>query len=253
MNISSRDKKILIVFVGLIAAVLSYFLVLSPTLEDNAALESENAQLSAHLSELKEMVTREEEYVSETERMNREVEQILSEFPSYLQTENGIMDVVELEDETGAQVPSLTIADPVLVEITVASDAAQETDSTDSASETATASAASQYSLYDVNTNLSYTSSYAGMKQLIDLIVSDDNKRSVSTFSATFDNSTGEITGAVSFESFFIFGQDKDYVPADIPTMDHGTQNIFGSVDIDTSSSGSSDDDSDSDTDSDSD
>lgn len=238
MKISSRDIKILIVFIGLIAVALSWFLVLSPTLDENEAMEAQNATLSTRLADLRTKVAREDEYRSETERMEQELAQILSDFPSYLQTENGIMDVVELENKTGAEVPSLTVADPVLIEITAAS-ASTDTDSTSDASETVTASAASQYALYDVNTNLSYTASYAGIKQLINLIVKNDDKRSISTFSATFDNSTGEITGAVSFESYFIFGQDKDYEPADIPSIDHGTQNIFGSVDASSNASSS--------------
>lgn len=241
MKISSRDKKILIVFIGMIAAVLSYFLVFNPTLEDNEKLEAENARLNTRLADLRSKAAREEEYRSETERMNLEVEQILSDFPSYLQTENGIMDVVEIENKTGAQVPSVTIADPVLIEISATAEASADNaaaSATDTAADSAdaqtevTASAASQYYLYDVNTNLSYTSTYAGMKQIIDLIAKDEDKRSVSTFSATFDNTTGEITGAVSYESYFIFGQDKDYEPADIPSINHGTENIFGSVDV---------------------
>jgi hypothetical protein len=72
------------------------------------------------------------------------------------------------------------------------------------------------------------------MKEMVDMVATAQDKRSVSTFSATFDNATGEITGALSFESYFIFGQEKDYEPADIPSIKHGTSNIFGSVDYDT-------------------
>jgi hypothetical protein len=69
------------------------------------------------------------------------------------------------------------------------------------------------------------------MKNMLDRIVSVQDKRSISTFSATLDNSTGEIVGSLCFESYFIRGQDKDYEPADIPSIKHGTDNIFGAVD----------------------
>jgi hypothetical protein len=72
------------------------------------------------------------------------------------------------------------------------------------------------------------------MKNMLNRIVSVQDKRSISSFSATFDNSTGEITGTLNFESYFIYGQEKDYEPADIPNIKHGTDNIFGSVDYET-------------------
>jgi hypothetical protein len=234
MTVSNRDKKLIIALIGVLAAVLSYFFVFKPMSEKNQALENENIQLSSRLADLRMKQTKEEDYVNETERMNQEVAQILTEFPSYLQIENGIMDVVALEDRTGVDIPSVTIADPVAIE--VASTAAQTAETTDgqTTDQTAESSAASQYLLYDVNTNLSYTATYTGMKEMVDMVATAQDKRSVSTFSATFDNATGEITGALSFESYFIFGQEKDYEPADIPSIKHGTSNIFGSVDYDT-------------------
>jgi hypothetical protein len=228
MTISTRDQKILIAFIGVLAVVLSYFLVFAPTSEKNEALTMENAQLNAKIAELKAKQEKEEEYISETERLNREVATLLAEYPSYLMYENEIMDVVDLEKSADVFVSSLTLADPVVVSVgsSAQTDAADETDDQSAAS-----AAASQYSLYDAGTSVSYSGSYSGMKNMLDRIVSAQDKRSISTFSATFDNSTGEITGALNFESYFIYGQEKDYEPADIPSMKHGTDNIFGAGD----------------------
>ena len=130
-------------------------------------VKQENSQLSVRVADLQSKVAKQEEYVNETERMNKEVAQILTEFPSYLQIENGIMDVVDIENRTGASVPSLTIGDYVLVDIatntadttnttgttdtTATTDTAGTTDTTNS---TVVSSAATKYSLYDVNTNI---------------------------------------------------------------------------------------------------
>jgi hypothetical protein len=40
----------------------------------------------------------------------------------------------------------------------------------------------------------------------------------------------------MDYDAYFIFGQDKDYVSPDIPSINHGTQNIFGSIDTDSKS-----------------
>jgi hypothetical protein len=226
MSISSKDSKILVILVGLLAVVAVYFFVYKPTLEKNTALESENSTLSQRVDYLKSLVAKEEEYRSETERMNAEVAQMLVDFPSYLMIENEIMNVVDSEGVSNADIASVTVGDPTLVDVT--SDTTSELSGEEAA--TVASSAAEQYSLFDMNTSISYTASYEGMKQLINFVAGDKDKHSVSTFTATLDNSTGYITGVMDYDAYFIFGQDKDYVSPDIPSINHGTENIFGST-----------------------
>jgi hypothetical protein len=140
--------------------------------------------------------------------------------------ENEIMNVVDSEGVSNADIASVTVGDPTMVD--VASSTTSEL-SGDEAT-TVASSAAQQYSLFDMNTSISYTASYEGMKQLINFVAGDKDKHSVSTFTATLDNSTGYITGVMDYDAYFIFGQDKDYVSPDIPNFEHGTENIFGST-----------------------
>jgi hypothetical protein len=158
--------------------------------------------------------------------MNTEVAQMLTDFPSYLMIENEIMNVVDSEGVSKADIASVTVGDPTLIEVTSGT---TTDDGTGEATATVASTAAQQYSLFDMNTSISYTASYEGMKQLINFVAGDQDKHSVSTFTATLDNSTGYITGVMDYDAYFIFGQDKDYVSPDIPNFEHGTQNIFGS------------------------
>ncbi len=221
---SSKDKKLLIILAAIIVVAVSYFFVLKPTLEKNTRIENENANLNVKVAELQQMIEKEEEYRNETKRMKSEVELVLAEFPSSLRIENGIMDVVYLEKVTETTIPVLTISEPTLAVLN------GQATSADAVVQDTVADAASQYTLYDVNTSLSYDTSYKGLKSLIKEIVTDKNKRSISTIVATYDHSTGKITGSLSFESYFVFGQDKDYEKADIPAIKHGTNNIFGTT-----------------------
>jgi hypothetical protein len=225
MSVSSKECKLLVILVGILAVVAVYFWVYKPTLEKNATLQSENSTLSQKVDHLKSLVAKEEEYRSETERMNADVAQMLVDFPSYLMVENEIMNVVDSEGVSNADIASVTVGDPALVD--VVSSTSSEASGDEAA--TVTSSAAQQYSLFDMNTSISYTASYEGMKQLINFVAGDKDKHSVSTFTATLDNSTGYITGVMDYDAYFIFGQDKDYVSPDIPNFEHGTQNIFGS------------------------
>jgi hypothetical protein len=226
MSVSSKECKLLVVLVGILAVVAVYFAVYKPTMEKNTALESENATLSQKVDYLKSLVAKEEEYRSETERMNAEVAQMLVDFPSYLMIENEIMNVVDSEGVSNADIASVTVGDPALIDVAGSTTSESAGDGTT----TVTSSAAQQYSLFDMNTSISYTASYEGMKQLINFVAGDKDKHSVSTFTATLDNSTGYITGVMDYDAYFIYGQDKDYVSPDIPSINHGTENIFGST-----------------------
>jgi hypothetical protein len=226
MSVSSKECKLLVILVGILAVVAVYFAVYKPTMEKNTALESENATLSQKVDYLKSLVAKEEEYRSETERMNAEVAQMLVDFPSYLMIENEIMNVVDSEGVSNADIASVTVGDPALIDVAGSTTSESAGDGTT----TVTSSAAQQYSLFDMNTSISYTASYEGMKQLINFVAGDKDKHSVSTFTATLDNSTGYITGVMDYDAYFIYGQDKDYVSPDIPSINHGTENIFGST-----------------------
>jgi hypothetical protein len=229
---SAKDLKILFIVVGLGALAVVYFWVYKPTVEKNTALKSDNATLKQRVEYLQGLVAQEETFRSETERMDAEVEQILQEFPSYLMIENEIMNVVDSEDVTNAEISNFTIGDPAIVPVDTGTESTLEGDGS-----TVTSAAAGQYSLYNMNTSISYTASYEGMKELINFVADDNDKHSVVAFSATLDNSTGDITGVMSYDAFFIFGQDKDYVGPDLPDIDHGTENIFGSIDLDSGKS----------------
>jgi hypothetical protein len=82
-----------------------------------------------------------------------------------------------------------------------------------------------------VTTDIVYSASYTDTKSLISMIADDQNKRCMSSFTATYDASTGLLSGAIEFVSYYIDGQDdKPYVQADIPAMSHGVDNIFGTI-----------------------
>ena len=94
---STRDKKIIIVLVGAVLLALSYFLVFQQAQEKKTQLESENATLKQKYDELSILATKVEDYKKEIVTMNDEIEKTLVHYPSYLQIEDTIMDVVSLD------------------------------------------------------------------------------------------------------------------------------------------------------------
>ena len=249
MSISERDKKILIVFVGILIFALVYYFPIRSYTEDAEKLNTENVGLTAKLAELEAKVARESEIKAETTNYEADTLALVAKFPSFLQVENEIMDIVGLEKELKVEVPLITVNTPVEMKASdtpevaeaaeapqeVATEEAPEADSTTeapAADETGVAPAvANKYKLYDMSTNINYKGGYDSLKKFLDKIAKSTDKKSINSVSLTFDNKTGNLDGNIVYDSYFLAGSDRPYEEIITKTIRHGTKNIFGTVD----------------------
>ena len=254
MSISERDKKILIVFVGILIFALVYYFPIRSYTEDAEKLNTENVGLTAKLAELEAKVARESEIKAETTNYEADTLAMVAKFPSFLQVENEIMDIVGLEKELKVEVPLITVNTPVEMkasdapEVAEATEAPQEgtaeeapeeasnteasTTEAPAADETEVApAAANKYKLYDMSTNINYKGGYDSLKKFLDKIAKSSDKKSINSVSLTFDNKTGNLDGNIVYDSYFLAGSDRPYEEIITKTIRHGTKNIFGTVD----------------------
>ena len=254
MSISERDKKILIVFVGILIFALVYYFPIRSYTEDAEKLNTENVGLTAKLAQLEAKVARESEIKAETTNYEADTLAMVAKFPSFLQVENEIMDIVGLEKELKVEVPLITVNTPVEMkasdtpEVAEAAEAPQEvateeapedasttdasTTEAPAADETEVApAAANKYKLYDMSTNINYKGGYDSLKKFLDKIAKSSDKKSINSVSLTFDNKTGNLDGNIVYDSYFLVGSDRPYEEIITKTIRHGTKNIFGTVD----------------------
>ena len=249
MSISERDKKILIVFVGILIFALVYYFPIRSYTEDAEKLNTENVGLTAKLAELEAKVARESEIKAETTNYEADTLALVAKFPSFLQVENEIMDIVGLEKELKVEVPLITVNTPVEMKSSDApeaettqappqevatEEAPEEASATEApvADETGVAPAvANKYKLYDMSTNINYKGGYDSLKKFLDKIAKSTDKKSINSVSLTFDNKTGNLDGNIVYDSYFLAGSDRPYEEIITKTIRHGTKNIFGTVD----------------------
>ena len=251
---STRDKKIIIVLVGAVLLALSYFLVFQQAQEKKTQLESENATLKQKYDELSILATKVEDYKKEIVTMNDEIEKTLVHYPSYLQIEDTIMDVVSLEEETKSRVSNLSVATPTAIDIntgaavdenaaaTTTTDDSTTTDGTTTdgtttdGTTTTDQTAATQntiqplYQLYGVESTVVFEANNKGLKKLIELVAGADNRQKVASLTVAFNESNGKLDGTLVYDAYFLYGIDKAYESPYIPSMPHGTKNVFGTV-----------------------
>lgn len=265
MTISNREKKIILIVLGVLILVASYFLIFTSKSSENETLQAQNSSLQAKVLELQARIAKEQEMKTETERMNNELMVIVYSFPSFLRAEDGISNTISMEENQKIEVTSLTIADSQLLALTAedgsgntasggdtqstensdtntdanenenenegtAADASSSAPSDGTADQgSLNSSASTRYSVYEVNTALSYECNYKSLKELLGLFEDYSKRRSVQEVMATFDNSTGKIDGTMSYNSYFLIGSDKPYADY-IPEVSLGTDNVFGTI-----------------------
>lgn len=117
MNAKKSEINILIMLIGVLLAVLSYFVVYNNFSEKKDALAAENVTLQSEVDELQKLADNKQHYIDETNRMDNEIQDIMSGFPGELRAEDEVMYAANLELIHAIWAKGLSIGDTELVQI----------------------------------------------------------------------------------------------------------------------------------------
>ena len=262
MNISMRDKKLLLMFSGVAVFGLGWFFGYRPQMEEAANIEAANKPLEERLSNLLELAGNRDFYISETENVQNKFNEYVSKFPSDVKEENGIVLAQNIENSLGMQISNVGIATKEFVasidgsteeEIaeqneTMSEQANSQTreqideiEGTDSkaaeelqnASDIAAAQADSTSQtpvLYRTQDTLEFTGTYANLKDVVAYLAEQTGRLTVDNMNASYDTSTGYLTGSIVVNMFSMTGTGNTYTEPDAGQVAYGTSNLFGTL-----------------------
>lgn len=262
MNISMRDKKLLLMFSGVAVFGLGWFFGYRPQMEEAANIEAANKPLEERLSNLLELAGNRDFYISETENAQNKINEYVSKFPSDAKEENGIVLAQNIENSLGMQISNVGIATKEFVasidgsteeEIaeqneTMSEQANSQTreqideiEGTDSkaaeelqnASDIAAAQADSTSQtpvLYRTQDTLEFTGTYANLKDVVAYLAEQTGRLTVDNMNASYDTSTGYLTGSIVVNMFSMTGTGNTYTEPDAGQVAYGTSNLFGTL-----------------------
>lgn len=262
MNISMRDKKLLLMFSGVAVFGLGWFFGYRPQMEEAANIEAANKPLEERLSNLLELAGNRDFYISETENVQNKINEYVSKFPSDVKEENGIVLAQNIENSLGMQISNVGIATKEFVasidgsteeEIaeqneTMSEQANSQTreqideiEGTDSkaaeelqnASDIAAAQADSTSQtpvLYRTQDTLEFTGTYANLKDVVAYLAEQTGRLTVDNMNASYDTSTGYLTGSIVVNMFSMTGTGNTYTEPDAGQVAYGTSNLFGTL-----------------------
>ena len=262
MNISMRDKKLLLMFSGVAVFGLGWFFGYRPQMEEAANIEAANKPLEERLSNLLELAGNRDFYISETENAQNKINEYVSKFPSDVKEENGIVLAQNIENSLGMQISNVGIATKEFVasidgsteeEIaeqneTMSEQANSQTreqideiEGTDSkaaeelqnASDIAAAQADSTSQtpvLYRTQDTLEFTGTYANLKDVVAYLAEQTGRLTIDNMNASYDTSTGYLTGSIVVNMFSMSGTGNSYTEPDAGQVAYGTSNLFGTL-----------------------
>lgn len=235
MKIKKSDLNILIIFAGVAIAFCTWFFLYRSMVEKTAALNVANETLQAEVDYLQNLADHKQQYIDDTNAMQASIDEIQSHFPAEYRPEDDIMYIIGVENEQGAEIPSIGMSQASMIEVAIpeleapsssapASDGAEEGE--EAANDT-TDVVTTDINLYRTTLAVSMKSTYQGLKDIVNKLNTDEYRKSIDSVSVTFDVETGLLGSTMAFSAYSLTGTDAEYQSPTIPGIFYGTNDIF--------------------------
>lgn len=255
-KMSMRDKRILLMLLGIVVFVLGYFLVFQPQMAKAEEIEAQNVPLREKLNQLVEIEENQDYYISETNKYNQHVTDYTNMFPSDVKEEDAVLLGKGMEDKLGMWIFKMDFADQEFVasldtsglnngsegdDSTLSEQANQPTkdqineiEGTDG-TETDTSSAPdsldlNSVALYRVKNTMEFNGTYQELKDLVDYLAADASRLTIDSVDIDFSASTGDLGGTVVVNMYSMTGTGRTYTTPDISSVVLGNHNLFGTL-----------------------
>ncbi len=248
-KITEKEKRLLLILVTVLILVGSYQFGYQKFHSMAIELESKNQELTGRLIELQQKQAKKQKMIDETTEYKDGAKAILGQYPQVLTQEKNIIFVTELEQYAGMKVDSVAFNEMTIfytpdgVPITDTStetDVLTETENSvqekdnEVAENSLTAETKSDESIiqnsltgYESTIILTYQSTYEGLKKAIEFINTYHEKRHISDITASFDMTTGNLSGTISVV-LYEAGDGTNYEAPVLDNLGVGKDNIFG-------------------------
>ena len=237
MEISARDKKLLVYLLAISIIAGAYFFVAKPLLDKQAILNEEISELQQKVTHYTDIYNNMDNYESQIAEAQTKYNETCNKLFGGLNQDNTIMMVKDLENATDVWIARLSFTEEDVVFGEEIADATAEGSETTEGAETAEGaeaaaadgSEAAPASMQGVrqDLNIDYAASYDNFKRFIEYIENHDERLFISSINATYSVDSGLVGGSMVLSQYAILGTDKEYKAPEINNVTLGTDTIF--------------------------
>ena len=220
MRISKRDARLLLLLLGIVIFLFGYFGVFSPYQAKTEEVRDEISALTPTLRELQGYQDHMSAYQAGIDESSATIETEMARYPADVRTEDLVMYAIYLEKDLDIDVTSIEFSDVAAI--------AQ----IDSIAKTADGYAITPLTAYQCSMTASCDLSYAELKSLLLYPGKAPARTTLGSVSVSFDSESGQLVGSVIFDKYFIASGSDPYVPTEVPKVELGTRDLFGTFTV---------------------
>lgn len=213
MKTDRKTIGLLILLLGVVAAVMTWNFVYNDYKARTSELHGRYVTLKGQVEELEQKSLNSAQYEEEMIEMNVEMANLLTDFAVYQLPE----DFIKLCIENAESSDRIDYMDATNDAPTLLYTAGQS-------------SSLAPYSLFDQPVQLSFKTTYQGLKDTIAFIQSQLQIKKISSIDVTVD-SDGFMTGSLLVDNYYMTGSDIIYQDPQLPNVEYSSDNVFGSLD----------------------
>ena len=221
MKVNQKTLQYLLIL--LIAAIgfCAYRFGYTNFTEKAAAVELQNKAYQARIAELNAKIESEEIFDAGIVAADEVTKETLAKYGAGNTPEKTIMMITKLELAGDAEITSISFNDDTPLFVSTDTDEngdpVMEIDSTYIA--------------------INYTTSYQGLKDMMDFINNYGERMNVESFTATFNQETAGLSGSMVIDLYSVKDANHEYSAPSVGGVEIGTDNIFGTIDATASGS----------------
>lgn len=232
MKLKKSDVNILIMLAGILIPVAIYFFVYTSFTEKTAAMNADNETLQTEVDYLQDLADHKQQYIDDTAAMQIQIDEIKSRFPAEYKPEDDIMYIIGVENDYGAEIPTIAMGTSSMIEVAAAAEETAEApaegaEATDDAAGDTVDTTTPAISLYQTPISVSMQSSYRSLKDIVTYINTDTDRKSIDSLSVVFDTETGLLASTMAFNAYSLTGTEKEYTAPQVNGVFYGTSDIF--------------------------
>lgn len=216
MNVEHRDKGLLTLVLGMLIFFLSCYFGFRNFYNETQQLRVQNEMLNEQLAELEKAAVDKEKYAGLEKELQSGMEEKIRQFPEDIISEEIVLYMEELEQKSEVHISEITIPEKRSITMEQEGNPAEVSEDSDATAENnheadgENISDMESMSFSCVESDIAYSATYSGLKDMLRLITVDTDRKSIDNISGIFDEKTGKVSGTMTVNFFLLEESGKE-------------------------------------------
>jgi hypothetical protein len=224
MKISDKDKNLLLVALGFIILVCTYFYGFQSLNDKTALLEEENLVLDNNIRRIESLRSDIDFYREKTVLLPDETKEIMDKYPSNILPADKVLYAKGLEDKYDLSIRYFEINEPLALDVSYPDMYYLDENGNES---THVVDNPKGIYLYDHNVSMTFDTGYEDIKSALKFITEDKMRKSLHEITLSYNPNSGTLSGSMNASMYQMLGNGRPYQRPEINGIRIGTDDLF--------------------------